>query len=293
LVLVLSVVSCGLLTPASIPTSQPVPITQAVPQLTVGQIKNAQYQLGARDDHPTVQLQNGKFGTGTDATTVDFADVTLSDFIALGDINGDGLNEAAVVVFENYGGSGVFGFLALYVNQDGQPVFLDSVMIDDRPRINGLGFDGNEIHLDATIHGFQDPGCCPALPTVQQYRFVGSNLRLSKFITNTPTGEKRELLIQSPVEGTAISGQVQVQGNVSISPFENTLGYSVYDESFNKLASGAISVTATELGMPGTFDSRIDLSMILPDTEFFLQIEDVSAADGSILAMDSVQLTVK
>jgi len=217
----------------------------------------------------------------------------MSDFASFGDLNHDGVNEGAIVVYENYGGTGDFGFLVLYSDQNGKPVFVNSVMIDDRPQINRVAFQGDEVFLDATIHGSQDPGCCPALPTIQQYRLIGSSLRLSKYTTNTPAGDKRELFINSPVDGTQVNGSVQVQGNVSIAPFENTLSFAVYNENYAQLTTGAINVTAPDLGKPGTFDATIDLSMVPSGSKIFLQIEDVSAADGSILAMDSVPLVVK
>ena len=72
--------------------------------------------------------------------STDIMEIRVTAFIALGDINGDGVNEAAAIVSENYGGSGVFVFLALYVEQAGQPVFLTSVFIDDRPAISELRF---------------------------------------------------------------------------------------------------------------------------------------------------------
>lgn len=292
LTLTLAALACGLTSPA---TAAPtiVPVTQTAPSLTINQLKNAQYKLGARDDHAVVQLTDGKYQQGTDATTLDYASVVMSDFASFGDLNHDGVNEGAVVVYENYGGTGDFGFLVLYSNQNGGPVFVNSVMIDDRPQINRVAFQGDEVFLDATIHGPQDPGCCPVLPTTQQYRLIGSSLRLSKYTTNTPAGDKRELFINSPVDGTQVNGSVQVQGNVSIAPFENTLSFAVYNENYAQLTTGAINVAAPDLGKPGTFDATIDLSMVPPGSKIFLQIEDVSAADGSILAMDLVPLVVK
>jgi hypothetical protein len=47
------------------------------------------------------------------------------------------------------------------------------------------------------------------------------------------------------------------------------------------------------MGTPGTFDASIDISMVPAGTTIRLKITDLSAADGSILAMDSVELMVK
>ena len=84
LILTLATLACGLAAPASnAPTPAPVQETipaptESAPSLTVDQLKNAQYQLGARDDHAVIQLTNGKYQQGTDATTLDFAYIGLT-----------------------------------------------------------------------------------------------------------------------------------------------------------------------------------------------------------------------
>lgn len=292
LILTLVTLSCGLFIPASPAVPTPAPATQAIPQLTAEQLKNAQYELGARDDHALVQLVDGKYQQGTDTTTLDFAYIALTDFVSLGDLTGDGVNEIAAVFLENYGGTGNFGFLALYQNQNGVPVFVTSLMIDDRPQVNGLGIENNEIMLDAIVHDFDDGGCCPTFPTRRWYRVIGTTLHLMKFTSVTPGGQTREIKINLPVDGD-ISHSVQVKGDVTIAPFENNLSYHVIDLHGAEMAAGPLPVTAPDPGAPGTFDSLIDLSLIPAGSTIFLQIEDLSAADGSLLAMDSVQLVVK
>ena len=299
LILTLATLACGLASPApSSPTADPVQLTVpaptvSTPSLTVDQLKNAQYRLGARDDHAIVQLTDGQYQEGTDATTLDYAHVQLADFIPIGDLTGDGVNEAAVVVFENYGGTGNFGSLAIYTNVNGSPVFLTSTMIDDRPKINNLTIENGEINLDAIVHGLQDPGCCPTLPTTRRYALVNNRLQLTNYTTVTPGGAKRTIEIMSPADGTEVTESVQVSGTVSIAPFENNLTYAIYDEAGNELAVGSITVTAPDLGAPGTFSELIPLAGIPAGTTVYLTIQDLSAADGSILALDSVKLLVK
>jgi hypothetical protein len=60
-----------------------------------------------------------------------------------------------------------------------------------------------------------------------------------------------------------------------------------------ELSRGAVPVSAANPSGPGTFDATISLGRILSNTVVFLEIQDVSAADGSLLAMDSVELVVK
>jgi hypothetical protein len=270
----------------------PVPTVPA-PSLTADQLKNAQYQLGARDGHAVVQLTDGQYQQGTDATTLDFAHVSLSEFISIGDLTGDGISEAAAIFFENYGGTGNFGFLAIYTNINGLPVFLTSAIIDDRPLINNMTIENGEVYLDAIIHGFEDPGCCPALPTIRSYALVKSKLRITSYVTSTSDGTKRDIEIMSPADGTEVTEFVQISGAVSIAPFENNLSYFIYDEAGNQLVAGSVMVTAPDFGAPGTFSELIPLAGISAGTPFYLEIQDISAADGSWLAMDSVKLFAK
>ncbi len=295
-ILALALQACGL--PAEVSTPTPAPVQEAtlpptVAALSIDQLKNAQYQLGVRDDHAVVQLTDGKYQQGTDATALDFAYIALTDHVAFGDLNGDGIDEAAVMVLENFGGTGNFGMLAIYSNVNGLPVFLTSVLIDDRPMINGIVIEDGEVFLDAVTHGFDDGACCPTLQTTRRYTLVNNQLQMVNYTTNTPDGRKREIEITAPANGADASDSVQVSGNVTIAPFENNLSFSVYDEAGNQYMAGPLAVTAPDLGAPGTFDQMFTLEGIPAGTTIYIEIQDVSAADGSWFAMDAVKIFVK
>lgn len=299
LILILATLACGLTAPASnAPTPAPVQETipaptEAAPSLTADQLKNAQYQLGARDDRAVIQLTDGKYQQGTDATTLDFAYIGLTQFVSVGDLTGDGVNEIAAIFLENYGGTGNFGLLTIYSNVNGLPVFLTSTFIDDRPMINSMSIENGEVFLDAITHGAQDGGCCPTLPTTRRYALVNNQLRMVNYTTANPEGAKRIVEITAPVNGAEASGSVQVSGTVSIAPFENNLTYFIYDEAGNQFAAGPVMVTAPDFGAPGTFNETFTLEGIPPGTTIYLEIQDISAADGSWLAMDAVKLVIK
>ncbi len=153
--------------PAPVEETFSAPVASAL-SLTAEQLKNAQYQLGRRDDHVVVQLTDGKYQRGPHTTTLDYAYIALTQFTASGDLTDDGVDEAAVILLENYGGTGNFGLLVIYANVNGLPVFLTSTLIDDRPMIKSVSVENGEVFLDATIHGFDDPGCCPQLPATRR-----------------------------------------------------------------------------------------------------------------------------
>ena len=259
----------------------------------VTRIRNAQYQLGATDALRIVQLTDGKFEQGAPGG-VDYLSVTVTDFVAVGDLNNDGLNEIAALIAENYGGTGVFTFLVVYADVNGSLAFITSVYVDDRPGLNALSIDNGEIFLDALTHKNDDPLCCPTFRVTRHYRLgINNQLDVTDYSTFTPDGRPRIITIDAPLHGAEVHSSVQFRGSVTIAPFENNLVYRMYDIGGVELASGFIIVTASELGGPGTFDTIIPLGNILSGAVIRIEIQDISAEDGSLFAMDSVELVVK
>lgn len=278
-------------TPA-FPTPVPPTPLPDIPGISPEQVRNSEYQLGFLDQIRIVQLKDGQYQEGNPSDT-DFVSVSVTDFIVRGDLNGDGENEAVAVVAENYGGSGTFVFLAVYQYLNDEAVFLTSIFLDDRPLINSLAVEDGEIFVDAVIHSVDDPMCCPTLPTTRHYLLNGINLILTNYTTLTPSGELRQIIIIAPVEGAQVSGIIRLLGNITISPFENNLVYRVFDLGGVELSAGPITVEATGPGAPGEFEKAVDLGNILTNTTVRIAVEDRSAADDSLLAMDSIFLQVR
>ena len=258
----------------------------------VEEIRNAQYQPGASEGSQVVQLTDGIFEQGTPGAD-DFISVQVTDFVTIGDLTADGTEEAAALISENYGGTGVFVFLAIFSQVNGAWTFQTSSMVDDRPELRELSIANNEIFLDVVIHGADEPMCCPTLRTMRHYRFVDNLLDMIDYTTFTPEGQPRTITIESPANGSEVFTSVPIKGKVAIAPFENNLVYSIVDLSGIKLSAGPIAVNAPDLGAPGTFDAVIPLGNVLSGAIIRIEVQDVSAADGSLLAMDSVELVVK
>jgi Immunoglobulin-like domain of bacterial spore germination len=295
---------CSPATPPSTPAAQtqtpPAPVIEstslpatatAVPE-EAKDVLNAQYQLGATDALKVVQLTDGRFKQGTSGSD-DFISVSVTDFVAVGDLNADGTHEVATLVSENYGGSGVFVFLAVYANVDGTLTFQASTMVDDRPQLNELSIRNGEIFLDVVIHGSDEPMCCPTLRTTRDYRLIDNQLDMVDYKTFTPDGKPRTITIEAPTTGTEVFSSVPIKGKVAIAPFENNLAYRIYDVSGIELSAGPISVSAADPGAPGTFDALIPLGKVLSGALIRIEVQELSAKDGSLLAMDSVELVVK
>lgn len=279
-------------TTAPVPASTESPPTSSVPALTADAVKNAQVALTTLSGNVplTYQLTDGIYIAEPDPATTDYAQISLLDQMAFGDLNGDGAVDAAALVAENYGGSGTFVSLVAFLNVDGKPIQAAVTPVDDRPMIKSVNIEAGLLALEAVIHGFDDPMCCPVLQTTRHYQLDGSELVLRDFSTQTPEGQWRTIEITSQKEK---GSGVQLMGTITVSPFENTLIYRIYDQAGSQLTAGPMMVTAAEMGGPGTFDETINLSQIPSGTKIRIEISDLNAADSSLLAMDSVLVTVK
>lgn len=287
-----SVPSVFSLTPTATPYLYPTPETPFVPALTVEALGNAVYTLpsfdGAIRSYP---FTDGKYTLG-DPSVSGHVNLSLLDFFAFGDLNADGASDAAVLISENYGGTGVFVSVNAVLNEGGLPRHAASFMIDDRPKINALEIRDGEIFLDAVIHGLDDPACCPELSVTRSFRLSGNSLTLVRASTRLPSGLERLITIESPADGTEAGRELVITGSVTVAPFENTLTYRVYNEQGNELAAGPIMVDAPDFGAPGTFTVTLEAGRV-PPGRVRIVIADLSPADGSILALASVEVIVK
>lgn len=258
----------------------------------VEKLRNVEYQLGFTDALRVVQLTDGKYEQGVNGSD-EYISVSMTDFTAHGALNGDGTDEYIALVSENYGGSGEFVFLVVFSEVNGRLVFQTSVLVDDRPQVNELSIDRNSILLDTVVHDSDEPMCCPTLHTTRHYQLINNQLDMVDYVTFTPDNRPRTISITSPSDGAEVFNSIQIKGSVAIAPFENNLTYRIFDVGGVELAIGSITVKAAELGGPGAFDESISLGKILSGAAIRVEVQDISAKDGSLLAMNSVELVVK
>ena len=144
-------------------------------ELALEALKNAVYQ-GIYDE--PVQLTDGKYEGepfvpgGASRPTV----VLHPEVYAFGDLNGDGVDDAAVILIENSGGSGNFRYLAAVINEGGAPVNVATQFVGDREQAKAISIDGNEITVDMVAHGPDDPMCCPTQEVTKKYRLRDDQL---------------------------------------------------------------------------------------------------------------------
>jgi hypothetical protein len=154
-------------TSPAIATETSQPTETAAPALTLEVLKNFTYLVP--DFNIEAVLQQGIF-TSSDTR------VELVEPAAFGDINGDGLEDAVVVLVVDPSGSGTFYNLVAVLNQGGMPVQAAFSYIGDRQGIKNLEITAGEIILDFVTQGPNDPLCCASEEHLRTYRFENGEL---------------------------------------------------------------------------------------------------------------------
>ncbi len=283
-----------ILPPVTLTPIPPTPFNDT-PALISDQLKNGQFDLpGADNTVRTVQFANGQYVSGSDPAQVGYVSLVMVDPIAFGDLDRDGAVDAALIIAENYGGTGVFTSVAVFLNRGGLPVYTASHFIDDRAMTNGFSIANNEIFIEATIHGLNDPGCCPTLPTKRTLRLWDNRLHLSSFSSQTPSGSERIITIDAPATDLEVEKIFSLRGNVTIAPFENNLVYKVYIPGMvEPFTQGPLMVDAPDFGAPGVFELPLNFTAAGYTGPVYITLSDLSAADGSLLALGALFVTVK
>lgn len=255
--------------------------------LTLDEIKNT--QVYAPQSQKNVKLTDGKYEAGDGA---DYALVEVLPQSTLADLNGDGVQDAAVLLAENTGGSGVFVSLVAFLSSENGFSESQAVLIDDRPQINSLSVANGKITIDALIHAENDAMVSPSLRVMESYMIYGDSLSLVG-LESTLADSVRRIKVEIPAEEDIVAGNIEVKGSMPIAPFENTLRYRFYDASGKVLEEGAFKVESTDVGKPASFDNLLTPPTAPGGTKLRLELAELSAKDGSPLCLASVDLKVK
>lgn len=129
--------------------------------LTLDGLKNAAY-MGIEEQDP-VTLRDGVWEGepftegGASRPSVHF----VRDFRLMGDLDGDGADEAAVLLGANSGGTGEYIYLAVVGLREGRLKNLGTVLVGDRVQIRKAGILEGHVFLDLVRTGPEDAMCCP------------------------------------------------------------------------------------------------------------------------------------
>lgn len=271
--------------PTAAPTVVPSPVPSPTPQpWTLEQFKNFTYTLEA--PMGAVTLADGKFTKeiveGKGSYTVRGQ---LIEKFATGDLNGDGLADAAVILAVNTGGSGTFHSLFIFLAKGGQAA---RQYLGDRIVERQISIADGKITLDILRQGPKDALCCPSEHAILTFRLNQGTLeKLSDQVAGPVY--PNQITITAP--DAAVKNPFQIQGKVSQMPFEKNLVYRVYDAAGQKILEGHITVQS-ELSGPGTFTQTIQLPASYHG-QARVEIIDQDASSGQPRGLASVTVVLQ
>jgi len=146
-------------------------------QFTRQELENATYQSGYAEDG-TVTLSYGEYFSAISEGAASNLYVIMTNHTAFGDLDGDGEDEAALILVTSTGGSGGFVDLVVMDKQAGELLHLATAHLGDRVIINSLTVADGVIVVDMLTQGPEDGLCCPTQRVVPRYQLQGSELIL-------------------------------------------------------------------------------------------------------------------
>lgn len=101
----------------------------------------------------------------------------VSNFVATGDLDGDGVPDAVAPLFLNSSGSGTFIYLFAMVDCNDVLVQAGRDFLGDRIKLNSdtISWEG-AVTIYMVVQGPQDPLCCPTLQVTRRFRLEGDKL---------------------------------------------------------------------------------------------------------------------
>jgi heat shock protein HslJ len=98
-------------------------------------------------------------------------------FRVTGDLDGDGRDEAVALLHYNFGGSGVFSYLAVVSRDaDGQAMNLATTEIGDRVQLRSAAIRNLELMVETVEGGPEDAACCPGQKRRRAFALDGGEL---------------------------------------------------------------------------------------------------------------------
>jgi hypothetical protein len=147
----------------------------APPPLTLDALKNTEYQ-SAFPKSTKAKLTGGVYQEEILPDAASKLTIQLADQYAIGDLTGDGVADAAVILSAEMGGGGKFYSLAAVLNEGGKPVHIASASLGAHVEIKAVSIQGGEIEVDMLELGPTDPMCCPTIQLTQRFKLQDGKL---------------------------------------------------------------------------------------------------------------------
>ena len=137
--------------------------------LTEAALRNAEYRSEWPKDG-VAKLVDGVFQERYPDSVLALRIWSVPNMIAFGDLNGDGVADAVMILATSGGGTGVFMTLEAVLNDNGTPKHVATVDLGDRTKVKSVIIESGEILVDLVTHGPHDPMFRPTQHVTREYR---------------------------------------------------------------------------------------------------------------------------
>lgn len=110
---------------------------------------------------------------------------------------------------------------------------------------------------------------------------------LENFEIVDPAVTQQALNIEAPAGGASLTNPFELRGSTQQYPFNGSLIYRVLDVNGNQVGRGPFEVVG-KVGNPATFVIPATYEQVSADGPGTIEIAEISAADGTIIAIDSI-----
>lgn len=151
--------------PAGAPTTNAKPTVAAAPADPASILGNLTY-TGVLPDQP-VTLSAGVAAYEEEGSGQPYVEL-MDTLISTGDLDGDGMEDAAAFLVDNTTGSADFVYLVVVLNVRAEPAPVEAILIGDRTPVKSMTIADSQVIVETFAPGAEDAACCPS----QQVRLV-------------------------------------------------------------------------------------------------------------------------
>ena len=251
-------------------SAQASPVAAATSPITTEEIGRTTFRIEGETQR--LRMRNGRWEgppAAPGSATVPRAQVH-TELIARGDLDGDGAEEAVVLLEHDPGGSGSFLHVAVVTRREGRPVMLTSRLVGDRVQVRSLAVRGREIVLEVLRAGPSDAACCPGelatlAWTVQRRRLVptGATALAGRLSPAALEGTRWTLTHWAPTEPAKPPRAIEIEiesGRIS--------GHAGCNRFFASLAAEGDTPGAIRVSPPGATRMACEAEAMQAETRF-------------------------
>lgn len=163
------------------PPREPSPALEVPPAppgqgLGLSALQNATYRWGEGNRY-SLAFRDGKFRGPIEPGSIDEIRVSMLERVGRGDLDGDGIEDAAVVLINDPGGTEIFYVLVAVLNQGGSPDPVGNLLLgDDEIQVGGLSIEDGKIWVDVVRPAEDVPSSAPTRRIKESYKLVYGRL---------------------------------------------------------------------------------------------------------------------